>query len=507
MELTAQLLELSATILLVIVAAILSRVLYMHKFHCLSSFPGPWYATSFSIVSAIISIKEKEPEWLLYLVRMYGSDRPIRISPNLLLFPRPSALRDIYWDPKCNVKGGLYATRALGPPHLFSTIDTEEHRILRKALSNAPWTIGQLRKAWEPQFDDQVNLFIKKMCEHAAAKRALCLSDKVAEFAADIMSMISFTKPFGAVENQRDEKDILGNWRTGLFFFGFVARCRFFREDILALPRVAAWFLPRTSDDSGMGWLMREAERQVAAREKTYDETQDNATPDFLQHCLNARMPDGSPLTRTEKRAHVTLLIQAGADTTGTALGSILRFIITHPPALERAQAEIASADQAGYLSNPIQFEETRKHLPYFIACIKEGLRLNPPAPNLFSRVVPRGGKILDGHFVPAGTEVTSHAYTTQRDREFYGDDAMWFVPERWMVNEKRTFELEAAQFTFGVGPRTCLGKDIAMMEMYKLLPEIVRRFNFELQDTGRFVVVGGVAYNKSFLGRLVARL
>ena len=98
--------------------------------------------------------------------------------------------------------------------------------------------IGPLKNAWESRFDDQVMLFIEKMQEHAATKRIVCLSDKVVEFAADILAMISFTHPFGSVENQRDEKDLLSNWRKGLTFFGFVGRCRFFRETILKLPVV-----------------------------------------------------------------------------------------------------------------------------------------------------------------------------------------------------------------------------------------------------------------------------
>lgn len=199
------------------------------------------------------------------------------------MFPRPSALKDIYWDPKCNQKSGLYGTGALGPPHLFTTLDGEEHKALRKALSNAPWTIGQLKNTWESRFDDQVNLFIKRMNEHAAAGRKVCLSDKVAEFAADIMSMISFTKPFGCVNNQRDEKDILTNWRKGLDFFGFVGRFRFFRETVIKLPIVGLWFLPAISNESGMGWLMCEADRQVTTREKQNAEKQFEGKPDFMQ--------------------------------------------------------------------------------------------------------------------------------------------------------------------------------------------------------------------------------
>ncbi|KAF2032837.1 cytochrome P450 monooxygenase-like protein [Setomelanomma holmii] len=498
--------ELVAAVITAILAAILARITYMQKFHPLSKFPGPWYATSFSVVGAVISIEQKEPEFLMYLVRKYGTDRPIRISPTLLLFPRPSALKDIYWDPQCNIKGSLYSSPALGPVHLFTTLDGNTHRGLRKALSNAPWTLGQLKKSWENRFDDQINLFVEKSHEHAAAGRTICISDKLAEFAADIMSMVSFTDPFGAVKNQRDEKDILGNWRKGLTFFALLARFRFFREAIVKIPHVGKWFLPAISDDSGMGWLMCEAERQVSKREKQVEEKANTSKPDFLQHCLEARMPDGSPLTHTQRVAHVTLLIQAGADTTGTALGSILRFLVTSPTALARVRVEIETAESAGLLSHPIQFEETRKHLPYFVACIKEGLRLQPPATNLFARVVPKGGKVIDGHFIPGGAEVTSYAYTVQRDRDLYGPDAEEFKPERWLVDEKRGFELEAAQFTFGVGPRVCLGKDIALMEIYKLLPEIVRRFDIELVQSGRYVVVGGVAYNKGFLARLTER-
>ncbi|KAF2658321.1 cytochrome P450 [Lophiostoma macrostomum CBS 122681] len=487
-------------------AALVSRIVYLQFFHPLSKYPGPWYATSFSVVGALISIKQKEPEFFMYLVKKYGTDRPIRISPTMLMFPRPSALKDIYWDPKCNQKSGLYGTGALGPPHLFTTLDSEEHKALRKALNNAPWTIGQLKNTWEYRFDDQVKLFVQKMYEHAAAGRSLCLSDKVAEFAADIMSMISFTNPFGCVKNQRDEKDILSNWRKGLGFFGFVGRFRFFREKIIKLPVVGLWFLPAISEKSGMGWLMCEADRQVSTREKQIAEKPFEGKPDFMQHCLDARYADGSPLTPLQKRAHVTLLIQAGADTTGTALGSTLRFIVSNKDAFTRARQEIDAADQAGHLSDPIQYEETREHLPFFVACIKEGLRLNPPATNLFARVAPKGGKVIDGHYIPEGTEITSHAYVMQRDKGLYGEDAEEFKPERWLVSEKQNFEYEAAQFTFGVGPRVCLGKDVAIMELYKLLPEIVRRFDVKLEKTGKYIVAGGVAYNEDFLGTFVPR-
>ncbi|KAF1950357.1 cytochrome P450 [Byssothecium circinans] len=498
--------NIAITLLVSIFTALLYRIIYTQYFHPLSKFPGPWHATSFSVVHAIISVQKKEPEFLMSLVRKYGRAQPIRISPTMLFFPRASALKDIYWAPRLNTKTALYGTGALGPPHLFSTLDGEEHKQLRKALSNAPWTIGQLKNTWEPRFDVQVLLFISKMQAHATSQKVVCLSDKVAEFAADIMSMISFTEPFGCVENQRDERRILENWRKGLVFFGFVARCRVFRDRVLKIPGVGKWFLPAFNPEFGNGWLMAEADRRVTEREEGNAEKGVRGKPDFMQHCLDARFADNTPLSPTQKRAHVTLLIQAGADTTATALGVILRFLVTQPEAYSRARAEIDKADNLNRLSTPILYEETRQHLPYFVACIKEGLRLMPPVSNLFARMVPKEGKVIDGVYVPGGTEVTSHAYSMQRDEGMYGEDAETFRPERWMQSEEKALEYEAGQFTFGVGPRVCLGKDIAIMEIYKLLPEIVRRFDIELVDEGKYVVSGGVAYNEGFLGRFIEK-
>lgn len=191
-----------------------------------------------------------------------------------------------------------------------------------------------------------------------------------------------------------------------------------------------------------------------------------------MKSTLEARIKS-QPLNPVQKRAHITLLIQAGADTTGTALGSTLRFLLTHRACLARARAEIAAADAAGLLSSPVQYEETRAHLPYFVACIRESLRLNPPATNLFSRVVPQGGSEIGGVFVPQGAEVLSHAWTLNRDPELYAPDPETYRPERWLESAEKAAEFESGSFVFGMGPRVCLGKDISVMEMYKLLPEV----------------------------------
>ena len=104
------------------------------------------------------------------------------------------------------------------------------------------------------------------------------------EFAADVMTMFSFTNPWGFINNQRDEHGLLGAWRHGLNFFGFAGRWEFFRNHIMRIPKLNTWLLPHTTDSRGMGYLMCEADREVTVRESEMKNGSKHLEqPDFLQ--------------------------------------------------------------------------------------------------------------------------------------------------------------------------------------------------------------------------------
>lgn len=42
---------------------------------------------------------------------------------------------------------------------------------------------------------------------------------------------------------------------------------------------------------------------------------------------------------------------------------------------------------------------------------------------------------------------------------------------------------MEGTLFQFGAGSRTCIGKNISLLEIYKLVPSFLRRFEIEFAD------------------------
>lgn len=90
--------------------------------------------------------------------------------------------------------------------------------------------------------------------------------------------------------------------------------------------------------------------------------------------------------TDIEQEAWVALI--AGAETTAIALRAIFYYLMKNPAVLRRVVEEIDAAAEQGELSDPVQHAQANK-LPYFVACIKETLRIHPSIGQLFVCVYP----------------------------------------------------------------------------------------------------------------------
>ena len=114
-------------------------------------------------------------------------------------------------------------------------------------------------------------------------------------------------------------------------------------------------------------------------------------------------------------------------------------------------------------------------------AVIKEALRLHPGVSIPLERVVPQGGVTLEGCYLPEGTCLGMNAWVVHLNKEFFGDDAESFRPERWLEATPEALKrMEGAFLSFGGGSRTCLGRHISMMELTKFVPQLLRQFELE---------------------------
>lgn len=198
---------------------------------------------------------------------------------------------------------------------------------------------------------------------------------------------------------------------------------------------------------------------------------------------LDARGEDGKPLDIDYIKAETVLVLIAGTDTTGTAVQSLVHFVLANERVYDKLMAEVDAATKEGHLSDIPKFDEVIRYCPYYVACIKEALRLYPSAPATLARMAPPEGLVVQGVHIPGGTEVACNPWVIGRDEGLYGPDVNVFRPERWLESEEQTALYDKNNFVLGYGTRSCLGKDIAMMELYKgplqVSPVLISDANF----------------------------
>lgn len=108
-------------------------------------------------------------------------------------------------------------------------------------------------------------------------------------------------------------------------------------------------------------------------------------------------------------------------------------------------------------------------------AIIYEGLRMRPPVPTMFPKVVPPQGDEIDGKFIPGGTAIGWNLMPMMRSPHYWGHDPDVFRPERFLeVDEKVRMSMERnVDMVFGYGRYGCAGKPLAIMELNKIFFEV----------------------------------
>jgi hypothetical protein len=95
-----------------------------------------------------------------------------------------------------------------------------------------------------------------------------------------------------------------------------------------------------------------------------------------------------------------------------------------------------------------------------------------PPASGLLSKKTPPEGDTINGVFVPGGIDIGQCAWGVQRSKRVYGEDSMMFRPERCGGTRLEKME-KSLGLVWGYGKYSCLGKNIAWLELNKVFFEV----------------------------------
>jgi cytochrome P450 len=188
---------------------------------------------------------------------------------------------------------------------------------------------------------------------------------------------------------------------------------------------------------------------------------------DFLSMLMMTRDREtDEPMSDKELIDEVLTLIVAGHETTAAALTWTWYLVSQHPRVAELLQAEAdrTKADEVMGLGAAEAMSFTHQVL-------QESLRLYPPGWLLTRRAIEADE--LGGFAIAPRTDVFISPYMLHRHPAFW-NQAEEFQPERFAdADERHKF----AYIPFAVGPRHCIGENIAMFEMLVHMRTMTRRF------------------------------
>ncbi|XP_074291428.1 alkane hydroxylase MAH1-like isoform X2 [Silene latifolia] len=182
--------------------------------------------------------------------------------------------------------------------------------------------------------------------------------------------------------------------------------------------------------------------------------------------------------------------VVAGRDSTSISISWFFYLISKNPEIQTKIRQELISTiktnDNGNCNMNKLSvftrnnFKETSEKLVYLHGALCEALRLYPPV--VFQSKHPTKTDILpSGHKVEPHMQIIFNLYAMGRIKAIWGDDCCEFKPERWITPQGKTRHEPPNKFlAFGDGPKICLGKDMAFIQMKVMAASIILNYEFQ---------------------------
>ncbi|KAG6354950.1 hypothetical protein INS49_004031 [Diaporthe citri] len=410
----------------------------------LAKVPGPWYSKYTDVVLKRLWLGGSKTQYVHDLHKKYGP--VVRISPHEVDVLDVPAAKEIHSVKATYAKAPWYRTFATpGTENVFSTTDIDFHRRHRRLLQG-PLSETNL-KVFHPVVEQRVDLAIQRMKEETKTRGATDVLKWFLFLATDTVGELTFGESFRTLESgEKNEytKNLETHIRTGAkrTTFPLIAKIG------LYIP------IPGFRDTTDVVRKnIQFAEDSLKRYQILVEKDPENPPPTLFTKLFKGEEDD--ILTMKEIRDEAMVYILAGSDTTALTLTYLVWAVCRDAAIRTRLVDELAG------LHGSFDDAELRR-LPYLNQVIDEALRLYASAPAGLPRVVPPGGATLAGYSLPAGTVVSTQAYSMHRIEEIFPDPET-FNPSRW---EGATKDMRDASMPWGGGSRICLGIHLARLEL-----------------------------------------
>ncbi|KAF2099176.1 cytochrome P450 [Rhizodiscina lignyota] len=464
----------------------------------LNKYPGPFLAAVTNWWRFYFAYKRRPEREFQRLHDRHGDI--VRIGPNMLSFSDPEALKTIYALNNGFVKSRFYhvhqpMVQGKRLESVFTATNEAYHAQLRRCVANA-FSMTQVLP-YEARVDKTSRVFLEETERtQANTGRALDFTFWLQLFAFDVVTEIAFSKTPGFVKKGGDVEGILAALEK---WFRYVAKVGqipaldilLYKNPVWTWLHHAGW---TDNTHSFARWSKARIDERRRAIEagKAPDEEATVQSGDLLTQFLKIKEARPDFFTDARIEAAASSITVAGSDTTAISLAAVFYNLLKNPSTYQKLNEELEDAAQRGIVpKSPAEIVPwgATQQLPYLDACIKEGFRIHAAIAFNLERVVPPQGATICGEFIPGGTVVGCNAWVIHKRREIFGDDVDTYRPERWFIDpqknradeEARINKMSSTLFHFGAGARSCLGRYISLLEMYKIIPSFLRNFDIHL--------------------------
>lgn len=370
-----------------------SQVIYTLYFHPLSRYPGPKLAAISPILYLFWEIRGRSHLWVKGLHDEYGET--VRIGPDILAYRASQAWKDIYGHRKKGQRlflkdPSLYTPTPNGVDAII-TAKEASHTRMRRLLAHA-FSRRSLHEQ-ETLLHTYADLLIQKLHEQVSgpSTEAFDINRWFNFTTFDLIGDLAFGEPFDCLQNKQY------HWWVSLMFDAvrlsvYVKLLFYFPLLKLLLKLPLPRYLTerrRASFDLSVEKVNRRLHRQTDR-------------PDFMSYILKHN-DDEHGMSTAEIEANAATFVLAGSETTAALLSGCTFYLLQNPATYTRLVKEIRTGFE--------RYSDIRlssiANLRYLNAVLDESLRIYPPIATMLPRLVPEGGAIINGQFVPEGVSMS----------------------------------------------------------------------------------------------------